>query len=375
MYYDYSRIRTRTGVAKLYFYYSYLATRRVAAYFLSRRPDPPFRGRLSQVKPLRTIASEVWKSWRKWNEFPFSYFIEYLWVEYDEEFSDLEDFAPLIRYEIHRDRRLTLQTKLVLDSKVFMSKLLRANGVPHPVPVVYAESGHLFCSENRLIEGPTDLSRIMASVGTSRMFVKDDVSYGGRTVRVFSATEDGYKSSDGQVIDFEFLERLASTTNFICQEELQQIDALSALNPTSINTVRVMTKFRTTGVDVLAAILRVGRAGSCVDNAGRGSLCCEVNLRTWSTTGTAVLWNSVPFEFCMYHPDSGEAFHGIKLPFRQETFSLLKGIAILFPGCEIIGWDIALTPDGPVIVEGNWNAGLRFPQMSMKKGLATALFD
>jgi hypothetical protein len=77
----------------------------------------------------------------------------------------------------------------------------------------------------------------------------------------------------------------------------------------------------------------------------------------------------------MYHPDSGEAFHGIKLPFRQETFSLLKGIAILFPGCEIIGWDIALTPDGPVIVEGNWNAGLRFPQMSMKKGLATALFD
>jgi hypothetical protein len=374
MYYYYSRVRTRTGIAKLYLYYSYLATRRFAAYLLASRPDFPLRRRLSEIKPLRTIFSEVWKSWRKWNEFPFVYFIEHLWAKRDG-YSEPENFTPLIRYEVYRDRRLTLQAKLTIDSKVFMSKFLRAVGAPHPVPVVYSDSGRLFCGSNRLITESADLSGILASVKTSKIFLKLDNSYGGKAVTVFSATENGYKSSNGEILGFEYLQRLAATTNFICQEGLQQIAALSALNPTSINTVRVMTKLRTAGVEVIAAILRVGRAGSLVDNGGVGGLSCEVDLATWGTTGTAVQLNGVFFDFFTCHPDSGEAFGDIVLPFQQETLNLVKSLAVLFPGCPVLGWDIAITPNGPVIVEVNWNPGLRLPEMTLKKGIAEELFN
>lgn len=54
-----------------------------------------------------------------------------------------------------------------------------------------------------------------------------------------------------------------------------------------------------------------------------------------------------------HHPDTGINFIGFQLPYWEETCNLAKKAAIQFAPLAAVGWDIAITPTGPVLIEGN----------------------
>lgn len=60
---------------------------------------------------------------------------------------------------------------------------------------------------------------------------------------------------------------------FIIQEVITQHPVLASLNPTSVNTVRIMTYRWLSGeVVALSSLVRVGRSGEIVDNGHAGGL-------------------------------------------------------------------------------------------------------
>jgi hypothetical protein len=58
-------------------------------------------------------------------------------------------------------------------------------------------------------------------------------------------------------------------------------------------------------------------------------------------------------EVCEMHPTTKWKLKGTKLPFIKESVELVKNMAKVVPELSYIGWDVAITPSGPVIVEGN----------------------
>ena len=53
------------------------------------------------------------------------------------------------------------------------------------------------------------------------------------------------------------------------------------------------------------------------------------------------------------HPVSGVAFRGYRLPLLPGGGgAVLPSLAQVEPRLGYIGWDVAVTPDGPVLVEG-----------------------
>ena len=62
------------------------------------------------------------------------------------------------------------------------------------------------------------------------------------------------------------------------------------------------------------------------------------------------------------HPITGVRFEGFEIPFFNEAVDLCKRAAMVVPQVQYVGWDVAITPSGPVIIEGNSFTGYDMPQ-------------
>ena len=69
-----------------------------------------------------------------------------------------------------------------------------------------------------------------------------------------------------------------------------------------------------------------------------------------------------PREKC--HPDTKTVYKDYKIPYWEETIKIIKELHPIIFGLSTIGWDIAITEDGPVIVEINWNYSVKGIQIA-----------
>ena len=53
------------------------------------------------------------------------------------------------------------------------------------------------------------------------------------------------------------------------------------------------------------------------------------------------------------HPLTGKKFKDVVIPGVKEAFEMCKDAALDLPECRYIGWDVAFSEKGPLIVEGN----------------------
>lgn len=138
---------------------------------------------------------------------------------------------------------------------------------------------------------------------------------------------------------------------------IKQTEQMARINRSSVNTIRMMTAlYPNQEVKMIAAFIKIGRAGSCVDNAGSGgNVDCAVNLETGELYN-ALQFNSWEDVFPIErHPDSDVKLNGLIIENWEEIKRTVMEWQAQIPYLKTIGWDVAVTEKGPVIVEiNNW---------------------
>lgn len=147
-----------------------------------------------------------------------------------------------------------------------------------------------------------------------------------------------------------WLGHLRESGQALLEEVIEQHPALRALYPHAVNTVRAVTLSDGDDAQLLYACLRVGAGGGVVDNFNSGGLSVPVDPADGVVRAPALNKRGDVFE---RHPDTGVPFRGLRLPLWEESLALVKQAARVVPTVRYVGWDIALTPRGPVLVEGN----------------------
>jgi len=186
----------------------------------------------------------------------------------------------------------------------------------------------------------------------------------GELVRWTPVTEPSsedplYRANDGEVktLDgiFEHLKALSQTGPYLLQRRLLDHQAIRTLSAAeTLCTLRVPTCcFPDREVRVLPfALFKMPVVRDAVVNTGaKGAVIYPVELETGRLSGGAVRGS---FETIAVQPTSGKTASGFELPCWNETLDLCRTAhAEAFPTFPTVGWDVAITSDGPVLVEMN----------------------
>ena len=204
------------------------------------------------------------------------------------------------------------------------------------------------------------------------VFVKKPAAYfQGKGIEKIDSSEYGSKKK-------LFEQLLEENGSFVMEELVHNHAALDAVNPDSLNTLRVLTAltgrggafidedgraFRDgalrncgDGVYALLPIFRTGREGSFIDNASAGGVVCGVDLRTGKVNSKGFDKEGALFD-C--HPDTGVRFEDLSMPDWEDAIQLVKQAALKLPQIPVIGWDITYTDKEKwVLIEGNSSTGI-----------------
>ena len=94
----------------------------------------------------------------------------------------------------------------------------------------------------------------------------------------------------------------------------------------------------------------MGTGGSVCDNSGQGGILSRVDEATGRISTPAT---DDYFHVYDKHPDTGIPLVGYQLPMVPEAIAMAREAACVIPQVGHVGWDMAVTPDGPAIIEGN----------------------
>lgn len=146
---------------------------------------------------------------------------------------------------------------------------------------------------------------------------------------------------------------------YLLERYIKQHPQIHSLHPQSVNTIRLTTIRNRDGVNILTAALRMGRADSVVDNYTTGGIVASVDLATGIVSSRGV--DKMHHEFIV-HPDTNEAIIGRQIPKWEEVKAFVKKLGEVVPQVRYTGWDIAITEDGPVLLEGNYQGNFHVQQ-------------
>lgn len=136
---------------------------------------------------------------------------------------------------------------------------------------------------------------------------------------------------------------------FLIEELVIQNKIMSSLNPSSINTIRVISIYKNNKSKIIAAYSRIG-CGKIVDNFNAGGMVAPIDIKTGKITHAAVNKKNIVFD---KHPDTNTVIEGFQIPEWEQVKELVLKAAKVVPQVGLVGWDVAISDHGPLLIEGN----------------------
>lgn len=277
-----------------------------------------------------------------------------------------------LRFSRARDKQLT-------NNKLAFAQHCMANGLP-TIPVICAIDRKASLQSGEILNGLAleDWLAIMNSA-PERIFFKPIA--GSHGTGAFSATRTGNdwkyldRTGDDRALHVYCMENMQDGRGWIIQPEIRpHAEVAQKFSPRALCTVRMVTYMDKEVPRLLFSVLRIPVGKSNTDNWSlglSGNLVAPVDMED-GTLGTARTSRSKtwPLMFATEtHPDTGARIEGYRLPYWKEAKELAIRAQQIFRQVPTLGWDIAITDTGPILVETNWNYAVELIEVSLQRGI------
>lgn len=172
---------------------------------------------------------------------------------------------------------------------------------------------------------------------------------------------------EGKDLKKVFKTLVIENASFIIEERIDQDDAMAVLHPQSVNTVRMLPYRDEKGkVIIHYPFLKVGQNSSFVDNGGAGGILAAINPKNGVVISDGI--DELRNEYKV-HPNTGVKFKGFQISKWDELVKMVTKLSDIRPEGRYLGWDVALSKKGWVVVECNSCTAFVGQQMPLKRGI------
>ena len=255
-------------------------------------------------------------------------------------------YVPTSEYKNHLIGRLNIYPLHLAYNDKNMTDVT----LPHThQPKIYLKNmGGYYYVDGRAVSEEEALS-ICSNLG--EVIIKPSLTGRGKGVRKITVT-NGMTNYNNKSLKEVFDEYFA---DFLVQKVIHQHPEMSALNPSSINTIRIVSYRNGMDIHIVYTVIRIGRKGMNVDNESAGGISAIIHpdgcIGKYAYGAPGVDKVEVT--------DSGVRLEGYKVPSFDKAQELVKMSHMQLPYFNLIGWDIAIEEDGsPIMIELNLNPDL-----------------
>lgn len=184
--------------------------------------------------------------------------------------------------------------------------------------------------------------------GETHFFAKPVDSSLGLGAFPFSIDGDKFVTDDEIISDEDLLSKLEGC---IVEPRIEQHDELNRLYPHAVSSHRIVTICHKGQIDICQLAFGVGTGGMHMSNIYQGGILLDISID--GVLGDMGIKLKGERGRLARHPDTGVEFKGFKIPYWKEALDLAIRAHQCFPKIHSVGWDIAISKDGPLIIEGN----------------------
>jgi hypothetical protein len=250
-----------------------------------------------------------------------------------------------------------IKVKEVLDNKLFFDMYYRQFKIPLPVNLLY-NFKNLFIIGNKNVK-VTGIEEFKILLGD--LFKHNNMceSFIIKKTLASSSGSNIYKlyhnelNTNPELIRTIYSEVIKS--GYLFQKTISQHPGLTKLNPSCLNTIRIDTfTDRDGNIEIISAYLRMSIANHYLDNISSGGCQVGINLETGrlKKMGYATI-KSAGTKIFQEHPVTKVIFKDFEIPLFNQVKELVLKTAVFMPGLRLVGWDVAISESGPVLIEGN----------------------
>ena len=178
---------------------------------------------------------------------------------------------------------------------------------------------------------------------------------GGGVCKVFSKDIDDIDAYYDKILE----------EGLFLEEYVSQNSKINEICSKSVNTIRIMTFGYDGKSEILFASMRFGDGEHDVDNFHQGGMGVLVDIDSGKLVGSAINKDLDVFD---KHPFSGVKFDGFQIPNWDYIKKMVLDAAKVSDKIHVVGWDVAVTEEGAVLIEGNRRPGFDLPQVVSKRG-------
>lgn len=160
----------------------------------------------------------------------------------------------------------------------------------------------------------------------------------------------------------EFIRRLNGKI-WIVQKIYYSHQKIKAINSSALNTTRIVTVMKNSKPEYLTGFQSFATGNAKTDSWDKGSVYAGIDIENECLKKYGYFnLESDSGGITEKHPDSGIILEGYKIPYLKDSVELcLKAHRFLYFN-YVIGWDVAITDEGPVIIEANEKPGINVVQ-------------